>query len=60
MLIEGNALYRRAGEEITAGRGTVIVIPPETPHGFANTGAEPLAQLGIHEHGSMQQTWLEE
>lgn len=41
MLIEGNALYRRAGEEITAGRGTVIVIPPETPHGFANTGAEP-------------------
>lgn len=60
MLIEGNALYRRAGEEIAAGRGTVIVIPPETPHGSANTGADPLVQLGIHERGSVQQTWLEE
>lgn len=51
--------YRRGEERIEAGPGTVIVIPPETPHGFENTGDLPLVQLGIHERGTMQQTWLE-
>lgn len=59
VLIEGQAEYRRGEERIEAGPGTVIVIPPETPHGFENTGDLPLVQLGIHERGTMQQTWLE-
>ena len=59
VLIEGQAEYRRGEERIKAGPGTVIVIPPETPHGFENVGEVPLVQLGIHERGHMQQTWLE-
>ena len=59
VLIEGQAEYRRGEERIEAGPGTVIVIPPETPHGFANTGEALLVQLGIHERGNMQQTWLD-
>ena len=58
VLIEGKAVYMRGEESIDAGPGTVIVIPPETPHGFENTGDVPLVQLGIHERGTMQQTWL--
>jgi mannose-6-phosphate isomerase-like protein (cupin superfamily) len=60
VLLEGQALYTRGDETIEAGPDTVIVIPPETPHGFENTGDTPLVQLGIHERGTMQQTWLED
>ncbi len=60
VLIEGQAEYRRGEERIEAGPGTVIVIPPETPHGFQNVGDTPLVQLGIHERGTMQQTWLDD
>ena len=60
VLIEGQAEYRRGDERIEAGPGTVIVIPPETPHGFENVGDAPLVQLGIHERGTMQQTWLDD
>ena len=59
VLIEGQAVYTRGKESIDAGPGTVIVIPPETPHGFENVGEVPLVQLGIHERGNMQQTWLD-
>ncbi len=59
VLIEGQAEYRRGEDRIEAGPGTVIVIPPETPHGFQNVGDVPLVQLGIHERGQMQQTWLD-
>ena len=59
VLLEGEALYTRGDERIEAGSDTVIVIPPETPHGFENSGDVPLVQLGIHERGTMQQTWLD-
>ena len=57
-LLEGTARYTRGDEQLTVGPDSVIVIPPETPHGFENTGDVPLVQLGIHERGTMQQTWL--
>jgi mannose-6-phosphate isomerase-like protein (cupin superfamily) len=60
VLIEGQAKYTRGDERIEVGPGTVIVIPPETPHGFRNVGDAPLVQLGIHERGTMEQTWLDE
>ena len=60
VLIEGEAAYTRGDEQIAAGPDTVIVIPPETPHGFENVGDAPLVQLGIHERGKMQQTWLQD
>lgn len=59
VLIEGRAAYTRGEERIAAGPDTVIVIPPETPHGFENVGDVSLVQLGIHERGRMQQTWLD-
>jgi mannose-6-phosphate isomerase-like protein (cupin superfamily) len=60
VLLEGEAVYTRGDERIPAGPDTVIVIPPETPHGFENVGDAPLVQLGIHERGTMQQTWLDD
>ena len=39
------------GDETTAaaiGPGTTIVAPPNTPHGFRNTGSSPLRTYGVH------------
>jgi mannose-6-phosphate isomerase-like protein (cupin superfamily) len=39
--------------------GDIVVIPPETPHRFINTGATPLRQIDIHASSSFIQTDLE-
>jgi mannose-6-phosphate isomerase-like protein (cupin superfamily) len=35
------------------------VVPPGTPHGFQNTGREPLLVVSVHEAGELQQTFLD-
>jgi len=59
VLFEGQATYTRGEERLSVGPDSIIVIPPETPHGFENAGDVPLVQIGIHERGTMQQTWLD-
>jgi mannose-6-phosphate isomerase-like protein (cupin superfamily) len=38
----------------------MLVVPPETPHGFRNTGGGPLLVVSVHEAGTLQQTFLGE
>lgn len=38
----------------------VVVVPPETLHGFRNTGDETLHVLSVHEAGEIVQTWTED
>ena len=36
----------------------VLVVPPDTPHGFRNIGDVPLHVVSVHERGTLRQTWL--
>ena len=36
----------------------MLVVPPETPHGFRNIGEVPLLVVSVHEAGTVDQTWL--
>lgn len=36
----------------------VVVVPPDTPHGFRNIGGEPLLVVSAHERGTIEQSWL--
>jgi mannose-6-phosphate isomerase-like protein (cupin superfamily) len=36
----------------------MLVVPPETPHGFRNIGDEPLLVVSVHERGTLRQTFL--
>jgi len=36
----------------------VLVVPPETPHGFRNIGDVPLLVVSVHESGTLQQEFL--
>jgi len=50
-----------AGDQVTeAGPDTVIVVPPETLHGFRNIGDEPLLVVSVHESGTLDQTFTEQ
>src|SRR2546423_6229697 len=57
---EGEATFTAGDEEVVVTGGQVVVVPPETPHRFENTGEETLRQVSIHDAGQMQTTWLED
>ena len=56
--IEGEATFVVDGQEIVAGPNEVVIVPPDTPHGFTNTGDGPLRQINIHVSPSFNTTWL--
>src|SRR3954447_13553717 len=58
--LEGEATFVVDGTEIVAGADDVLIVPPETAHGFTNTGAGPLRQINIHVSPEFDTHWLEE
>jgi mannose-6-phosphate isomerase-like protein (cupin superfamily) len=58
LLLEGRGRWT-AGDVVTELRPEqLIVVPPETPHGFRNIGDEPLLVVSVHESGTLEQTFL--
>jgi len=55
----GVATFRVDGEEYEVGAGHIVVVPPETPHGFKNREESTLHVLGIHPSPAVVQTDLE-
>jgi mannose-6-phosphate isomerase-like protein (cupin superfamily) len=56
--LEGKATFVADGQELTAGAGDVLVVPPETPHAFTNSGEGPLRQIDIHVSPVFKTDWL--
>jgi mannose-6-phosphate isomerase-like protein (cupin superfamily) len=54
----GRALVTAGEKEIEAGSGDVVVVEPETPHGFRNLGPGRLELVCIHAAGRMVTRWL--
>lgn len=57
--LEGEATFRVDGKEVVAGPNDVLIVPPDTPHGFTNTGPGRLRQVNIHVNPSFKTEWLE-
>ena len=57
---EGTAAFSIGGETVEVTAGEAIVVPPETAHGFLNTGEGPLRLVSIHPADHVQQEWLED
>ena len=38
----------------------ILIVPPNTPHGFRNIGDEPLLVVSVHERATLRQSWLGE
>src|SRR4051795_11015366 len=57
--LEGEATFVVDGSEIVAGPDDVLIVPPETAHGFTNTGAGRLRQINIHVSPEFNTHWLQ-
>ena len=55
VVLDGEARYTAGDEEVDVTGGHVVVVPPETPHKFVNTGDRPLRQVNIHPHREVVQ-----
>jgi mannose-6-phosphate isomerase-like protein (cupin superfamily) len=56
--LAGEATFTAGDRTVTVGAGDVVIVPPEMPHGFKNTGDGPLRQINIHASSSFQTDWL--
>jgi len=55
---EGEGTFTAGDEQIVAHGGQVVVVPPETPHGFKNTGEGTLRVVSFHPSPEVIQTDL--
>jgi quercetin dioxygenase-like cupin family protein len=58
VVLDGVSTFRVGDDELRVEAGHVVVVPPETPHGFTNHTQERLRQVNIHPVDEMQTTWL--
>ena len=47
-ILEGVMTFVLGADEVDAGPGTFVLVPPGVSHGFRNDGAEPVRMLNIH------------
>ncbi len=47
-MLDGELTFMVDDEEVVAGPGTFVLVPPEVPHTFANRGDEPARFMNIH------------
>lgn len=57
---EGRATFTAGDEEREARAGEIVVVPPDTPHRFVNSGDGPLRQIAIHVNSRFVTEWLED
>ena len=60
IMYEGVATFTVGDETIEAGPGEIVVVPPNTPHKFVNSGEGRIRQVGIHPAAKMEQEELEQ
>jgi mannose-6-phosphate isomerase-like protein (cupin superfamily) len=60
LLLEGHGVWTVGEEELELRAEQVLVVPPDTRHGFRNTSDAPLLVVSVHDAGTMQQTFLDE
>jgi mannose-6-phosphate isomerase-like protein (cupin superfamily) len=56
---DGQATFTAGEDEVVVAEGNVVVVPPETPHKFVNSGDDVLRMVTIHANGTMIQTDLD-
>ena len=57
---EGSATYTVGSTTLEAKAGQIVIVPPDTPHKFINSGDKPLRQVDIHLSQRFITHWLED
>ena len=59
VVLDGLATFTAGDEEVDVTGGHVVVVPPNTPHKFVNSGDGKLRMVTIHTNGTMVQEDLD-
>jgi mannose-6-phosphate isomerase-like protein (cupin superfamily) len=59
VVIDGNVTFQAGEEQLQAGPGDIVIVPPDTPHKFTNSGSERSHLVCIHANPTFQTEWLE-
>ena len=60
IVLEGSGRFRYGDGFVEADAGEIVVVPPNTAHGFKGLGPGRLRMVTIHTAPAMETTWLEE
>jgi mannose-6-phosphate isomerase-like protein (cupin superfamily) len=55
---EGRATFTAGDEVREVHGGQIVIVPPNTPHRFVNSGDGPLRQIAIHVSPRFATEWL--
>ena len=55
---DGEGTFTAGDEQRLVRGGEIVLVPAETPHGFTNTGNEPLRMTNIHVSSRFVTEWL--
>ena len=58
IVLDGEVTFVAGDKELQARAGDVVIVPPDTPHAFTNSGGGPLRQIDIHVSPSFKTDWL--
>lgn len=59
VVIDGHLAFQSGDEQLEAGPGDIVIVPPETPHGFTNNGPGRAHLVCIHASPTFVTEWLE-
>ena len=59
LVLEGTARFTIGPEEVVLSSGYVVMVPPETPHRFVNTGDDVLRIVSMQPSGEVHQANVE-
>lgn len=57
-VLEGEGTFSDGNEERVAGPGEVVIVPPDQPHAFVNSGEGRLRQIDVHLSPRFETEWL--
>ena len=57
-VVEGEATFSDGHEERTVRAGETVIVPPDQPHSFINSGAGRLRQIDVHLSPRFITEWL--
>jgi mannose-6-phosphate isomerase-like protein (cupin superfamily) len=55
---EGRALFTVGDQQMEASAGQILMVPPNTPHGFKSLGPGTYRSINIHASGTFETHWL--
>jgi mannose-6-phosphate isomerase-like protein (cupin superfamily) len=59
VVIDGNLTFQAGDDQLDAGPGDIVLVPPDTPHKFVNHGTRRANLVCIHANPTFETQWLE-